>query len=71
MNCAPGQSSSSKGRVVNYYRHTVARQTHIEFNAIRAGNECFFESGERVFRRYRGCATMTDDQWVVRSGGDD
>jgi len=53
---------------VNHDRHTVTRQTHIELNAIRAGNERFFESGERVFRRYRGCATVTDDKWVVRSG---
>lgn len=56
---------------MNYDRLAIARQTYVEFNAIRPSIEGMLECGERIFRRDGGSATMTDNQRFVCLGGDD
>jgi len=56
---------------VDHDRYPIACQAYVELNAVGTGTESFSESGEFIFRRDSGRATMTDDQRVGFSGDDD
>jgi len=56
---------------VDHDRYSIASQAYVELNAAGTGTESLSESGEGIFGRNRGRATMTDNQRVGCSGDDD
>jgi hypothetical protein len=56
---------------VDHDGHAIECQPYVEFDSIRANGEGLIESGKRILGRNAGCATMSDDQRPVCSGGDD
>ena len=48
--------------VVMHDRHTIAREMHIELQAVGAGGEAAVERGDRIFRADLAAATMREDE---------
>jgi len=59
---ARSEPRAAQSGIVNHDRHTVARETHIEFNSVRAIRHGPLEGQQSILRRERRSSPVADNE---------